>query len=241
MPSDFVYKRILLKITGEALKGNNDFGFDTNAIESLIDNITEVLNGGVELAIVLGAGNLWRGAIGKKLGMDPVNADYMGMLGTVMNALAMKDAFEKRGINCEVQTSIHMYPIAIPFNHSKAIKCMEEGRVVIFAGGTGHPFFTTDTAAALRALEIGAEALFKATKVNGVYSDDPEKNPAATRYERLSFDEALYKKLKIMDASAFSLCRDNNLPVVVFNFSEHKNLIKVLAGNTETATIVSNN
>lgn len=236
----FVYKRILLKITGEALKGNNDSGFDTDAIESLIEDISEVLNGGVELAIVLGAGNLWRGAIGKKLGMDPVRADYMGMLGTVMNSLAMKDAFEKHGINCEVQTSINMYPIAEPFDHSKAIKYMEEGRVVIFAGGTGHPFFTTDTAAALRALEIGAEALFKATKVDGVYSDDPVKNPAATRYEKLSFDEALNKNLKVMDATAFSLCRDNNLPIVVFNFSDHKNLISVLQGNTQTATIVAN-
>jgi len=240
MPSDFVYKRILLKITGEALNGNNDLGFDTNAIENLVDNIAEVLDGGVELAIVLGAGNLWRGAIGKKLGMDPVHADYMGILGTVMNALAMKDAFEKHGINCEVQTSINMYPIAEPFDHSKAIKYIEEGRVVIFAGGTGHPFFTTDTAAALRSLEIGAEALFKATKVNGVYSDDPEKNPKATRYEKLSFNEALYKNLKVMDAAAFSLCKDNNLPVVVFNFSDHKNLIGALKGNTEIATIVSN-
>ncbi len=241
MPSDFVYKRILLKITGEALKGNNDQGFDTDAIESLVDDMAQVLDGGVELAIVLGAGNLWRGAIGKKLGMDPVRADYMGMLGTVMNALAMKDAFEKRGINCEVQTSINMHPIAEPFDHSKAIKYIEEGRVVIFAGGTGHPFFTTDTAAALRALEVGAEAFFKATKVNGVYSDDPVKNPSATRYEKLSFDEALYKNLKVMDSTAFSLCRDNNLPIVVFNFSDHKNLIRVLEGNTETATIVSNN
>lgn len=240
MPSDFVYKRILLKITGEALKGNNDLGFDTDAIESLVNDISEVLNEGVELAMVLGAGNLWRGAVGKKLGMDPVRADYMGMLGTIMNALAMKDAFERHGINCEIQTSIHMYPIAEPFDHTKAIKYMKEGRVVIFAGGTGHPFFTTDTAAALRALEIGAEALFKATKVNGVYSDDPVKNPAATRYEKLSFNEALYKNLKVMDATAFSLCRDNNLPIVVFNFTNHSNLIKILEGNIDTATIIYN-
>lgn len=241
MPSDFVYKRILLKITGEALKGNNNLGFSTDAIENLIDDVSKVLNGGVELAIVLGAGNLWRGAVGKELGIDPVRADYVGMLGTVMNALVVKDVFEKRGIDCEVQTSINMHPIAEPFEHSKAVKYMENGHVVIFAGGTGHPFFTTDTAAALRALEIGAEVLFKATKVNGVYSDDPIKNPTAIRYEKLSFDEALYKKLQVIDATAFSLCRDNNLPIVVFNFSDHNNLIRVLRGNTETATIVSNN
>ncbi|MEI6056030.1 MAG: UMP kinase [Lentisphaerota bacterium] len=238
--SDYIYKRILLKVTGEALKGEHDLGYDPEAINTLAETIVKALNGGLEMGIVLGAGNLWRGAVGKKMGMDPVRADYMGMLGTVMNALILKDAFEQRGIRCEVQSAINMIPVAEPFDHEKAIKYMEEGRIVIFAGGTGHPFFTTDTAAALRAIEIGAEAFFKATKVNGIYSDDPMKNKSATRYEKISYDEALYKNLKVMDSTAFSLCRDNNLPIVVFNFNDQENLQRVLSGDTSIATVVSN-
>ncbi|HBM15927.1 MAG TPA: UMP kinase [Lentisphaeria bacterium] len=239
--SSYIYKRILLKVTGEALKGERDFGFDPESVSALADTIAAVHAEGLELGIVLGAGNLWRGAVGKKVGMDPVRADYMGMLGTVMNALILKDAFSQRGISCEVQSAINMFPVAEPFDHEKAIRYLEEGRIVIFAGGTGHPFFTTDTAGALRAIEIGAEAFFKATKVNGIYSDDPVKNINATRYEEISYDEALYQNLKIMDSTAFSICRDNNLPIVVFNFSDRKNLEKVLSGDTSLATLVKNN
>ena len=234
----YIYKRILLKVTGEALKGEHELGYDSAAVNALADTISDIQSEGLELGIVLGAGNLWRGAVGKKVGMDPVRADYMGMLGTVMNALILKDAFERRGIRCEVLSAISMFPVAETFDHDKAIRYLEEGRIVIFAGGTGHPFFTTDTAGALRAIEICAEAFFKATKVNGIYSDDPIKNKSAVRYETISYDEALYKNLKIMDSTAFSLCRDNNLPIVVFNFSDRENLKRVLSGDTSLATIV---
>jgi uridylate kinase len=240
MGSDFIYHRILLKVSGEALKGDKEFGYDPDSVSNLVSHISTILNEGVEVGLVVGAGNIWRGETGKNLGMEPVKADYMGMLATIMNSLSLKDAFERAGINCEVQTSTHMYPIAEPFDHSKAIKYLEEGRVVIFAGGTGHPFFTTDTAAALRALEIGAEAVLKATKVDGVYSDDPMKNPKAVRYDKITYDEALCQNLKIMDSTAFSLCKVNNMPIIVFNFSDPENLTKVLSGDTDISTIISN-
>ena len=239
MSSDFVYRRVLLKISGEALKGNNAFGYDSKAIHDLVNNLSKVLDSGIELGLVIGAGNIWRGEFGKKHGMEPVKADYMGILGTVMNALCLKDTFENNGVPCEIMTSIPMSPIGQPFEHSQAIKYMEEGRVVIFAGGTGHAFFTTDTTAALRALEIGAEAVLKATKVDGIYSADPIEHPNAVRYEKLSYDDALYKNLKIMDSTAFSLCRDNQIPIIVFNFSDPNNLVKVLEGHTDIATVVS--
>jgi uridylate kinase len=239
MSSEFVYRRILLKISGEALKGENEFGYDSTAIHELVGSLSKVVDDGIELGLVVGAGNIWRGEFGKKLGMDPVKADYMGMLGTIMNALSLKDAFESNGMPCEVMTSIPMSPIGLPFDHTTAEKFLEEGRVVIFAGGTGHPFFTTDTTAALRALEIGAEAVLKATKVDGIYSDDPMKNPDAVRYEKISYNDALYQNLNVMDSTAFSLCRDNNMPIIVFNFSDPENLTKVLSGHTNIATVVS--
>jgi len=239
MSSEFVYRRILLKISGEALKGKNEFGYDSTAIHELVGSLSKVVDDGIELGLVVGAGNIWRGEFGKKLGMDPVKADYMGMLGTIMNALSLKDAFESNGMPCEVMTSIPMSPIGLPFDHTTAEKFLEEGRVVIFAGGTGHPFFTTDTTAALRALEIGAEAVLKATKVDGIYSDDPIKNPDAVRYEKISYNDALYQNLNVMDSTAFSLCRDNNMPIIVFNFSDPENLTKVLSGHTNIATVVS--
>ena len=239
MSGDFIYRRVLLKISGEALKGKNEFGYDSNTVHKLVDDLSVVLDKGIELGLVVGAGNIWRGEFGKQLGMEPVKADYMGMLGTIMNALCLQEAFEAKGISCIVQTSIPMSPIGEPFEHSKAVKYLEEGRVVIFAGGTGHPFFTTDTTAALRSLEIGAEAVLKATKVDGIYSADPFKDPDAERYENISYDDALYQNLKIMDSTAFSLCRDNNMPIIVFNFSDPNNLIKVLSGHTDIATLVS--
>lgn len=240
MSSEFIYRRVLLKVSGEALKGENEFGYDLDAVHKLVNNLSKAIDDGLELALVVGAGNIWRGEFGKKLGMDSVKADYMGMLGTIMNALSLKDAFERKGVLCEVMTSIPMSPIGRPFDHAIAEKFLEEGRVVIFAGGTGHPFFTTDTTAALRSLEIGAEAVLKATKVDGIYSADPIKDPGAVRYEKISYDDALYQNLKVMDSTAFSLCRDNNMPIIVFNFSNPHNLTKVLCGHTDIATVVSN-
>ena len=240
MNNKHVYKRILLKISGEALKGANEFGYSDSSLKELIKNLSEVVDSGIELGLVVGAGNIWRGKIGKDLGMDPVRADYMGMLGTVMNALIIKDCFEANGVPCKIQTTLQMEPIAETFDHEKAIKHLQEGCVVIFAGGTGHPFFTTDTTAVLRALEIDAETILKATKVDGIYSEDPVKNPDAERYSTLSYNEALIKDLKIMDSAAFSLCRDNNLPIIVFNFSDPDNLRKVLEGDLKSATIVTN-
>lgn len=239
MKTDFIYRRVLLKLSGEALKGQKESGYDEHCIKAMVNKLSNILNNGIELAIVIGAGNIWRGEIGKNVGMDSVKADYMGILGTIMNSLILKDAFELRGIKCKIQTSIPMIPFGEPFDHENAIKYLEAGNVVIFAGGTGHPFFTTDTTAALRGLEIEAEVLLKATKVDGVYSDDPFKNPSAKRYEKISFDEALSQNLKIMDATAFSLCKENNLPIVVFNFSSPDGLAKVLRGDTTNATIVS--
>jgi len=240
MSSSVIYHRVLVKISGEALKGKENLGYDAEAVRQIVKTLAGVLDSGVELALVVGAGNLWRGAVGKAVGMDAVSADYMGMLGTVMNAIILKDAFEANGVPCDVLTSFAMEPVGELFERSKAVKRLEEGRVVICAGGTGHPFFTTDTTAALRALEIDAEAVLKATKVDGVYTDDPMKNPAAKRYERLSYDEALKNNLKVMDSTAFSLCRDNNLPIIVFNFAESGSLAKVLSGDTSSATVVSN-
>ena len=240
MDNGFIYRRVLLKLTGEALKGKNSFGYDANAVRELVSNLSGVINQGIELGLVIGAGNIWRGETGKAIGMDPVKADYMGMLGTVMNALAVKDTFENMGIMCEVQSAINMHPIVEAFDKAKAVKYLEEGRVVIFACGTGHPFFTTDTTAALRALEIDAEVVLKATKVDGVYSDDPYVNPNAVRYDKVTFGEVLQKRLKVMDSTAFSLCQANNLPIIVFNFSDPENLTKVLCGETDIATVVSN-
>jgi len=240
MEGNLKYRRVLLKLSGESLNAAQALGYDPEAVRDIAARLAATVDGGLELAIVIGAGNLWRGAVGAKLGMERNTADYMGMLGTVMNALCLKQALEQAGVGCEVMTAIPMHPIAEPFSHSKAIAYLEEGRVVIFAAGTGHPFFTTDTTAALRALEIGAEAVLKATKVDGVYTDDPKKNPDARRYATLSFDEALDKRLKVMDATAFSLCRDNDLPIVVFDFSDPTSLDRVLAGDSSAATVVSN-
>ncbi len=236
--SEYVYKRVLLKISGEALKGEQDFGFNAEAVNAIINKIREAVDNGVEVALVCGAGNVWRGAnAGDNL--ERVTADYMGMLATVMNALCLRDAFNAAGVGAEVFTSIAMLPVAEQYSRERAIKALESGKIAIFAGGTGSPFFTTDTTATLRALETDCEAVLKATKVDGIYTDDPMKNPNAERYETLSFSEALSKRLKIMDSTAFSMCSDNDLPIIVFNFSSPGCLDKVLKGNTSSATVVS--
>ncbi len=238
MSSKYIYNRILLKISGETLKGNLEFGYESSAVDSVVKRVGAIVDEGVEVALVVGAGNVWRGVMGSEWGMDRVTADYMGMLATVMNALCLRDAFNAAGFSAEVQTSIPMEPIATRFNRNDAIKSLEEGKIIIFAGGTGSPFFTTDTTATLRALEVGADAVLKATKVNGIYTDDPMKNPDAQRYDTLSFEDALSRKLAIMDSTAFSMCRDNDLPILVFNFFEENSLEKALSGDTSVATIV---
>ncbi len=230
------YKRVLIKISGEALKGNSGSGYDPEAVNRLVERIRPVVDSGVELVLVFGAGNLWRGVNGT--GMDRVSADYMGMLATVMNAICMKDALENAGISTIVQTSIPMEPVADRYNRDAALRALESGKVVIFAGGTGCPFFTTDTTAALRALETNCQAVLKATKVDGIYTADPFKDPTATRFQTISYEEALSRHLKVMDSTAFSMCSDNDLPIIVFNFSDPESLDKVLSGDTGIATVV---
>lgn len=238
----YKYKRVLLKISGEALKGGADNAYDAEAVEKLVSCLKDVHSKGIELALVFGAGNLWRGKMGsgeKGWGMDRVRADYMGMLATVMNALCIKDALRAKGLESVLQSSIDMSPVAEKFNRDTAVKALSNGKIVLFAGGTGSPFFTTDTTAALRALETSCEAVLKATKVDGVYTDDPVKNKDAKRYTNLSYTEALSKKLAVMDSTAFSMCSDNEMPIIVFNFSDEKNLEKVLNGDTSIATVVN--
>lgn len=239
MSSPYIYNRILLKISGEMLKGNLEFGYEAEAVKLVVKRIGALLDSGVEIALVVGAGNVWRGVMGSEQGMDRVTADYMGMLGTVMNALCLRDAFDAAGYAAEVQTSIPMEPIAKRYDRTAAVRALEEGRVLIFAGGTGSPFFTTDTTATLRALEIGAEVVMKATKVDGIYTADPVLDSDAERYETLSFDVALAAKLAVMDSTAFSMCRDNDLPILVFNFLEPESLEKALSGDYSAATLVS--
>lgn len=239
MDTEYVYKRVLIKISGEALKGVADYGYESDAITNVVECIKRVVGNGSQIALVVGAGNIWRGANGADWGMDRVTADYMGMLATVMNGLCLRDALNSAGIPTVVQTSIPMAPITEAYNRDKAIEHLNNGKVVIFSGGTGSPFFTTDTTATLRALEIGAEAVIKATKVDGIYTADPFKDPDAVRYETISYDEAISNRLAVMDLTAFSMCSDNKLPIIVFNFSDPNNLEKVLKGNTSIATVVS--
>ena len=232
------FHRILLKLSGEALKGDSATPYSEEAIKAIVERVRIILEEGVEVAIVVGAGNLWRGAT-RGSGMDRVNADYMGMLGTVMNALNLKEHFHMAGIPAMVQCSVGMEPIAPKFNREQAMKALEAGQVVIFGGGTGSPYFTTDTTSVLRALETDCDAVIKATKVDGVYSADPKKDPNAVRYAELSFDEALAQHLKILDSTAFTMCRDNDLPIIVFNFNDTDAFRRVLLGDTEAGTIIS--
>ena len=227
------YKRLLLKLSGEALMGDDAFGINRATILRMVEQVAEVTSLGLELAVVIGGGNIFRGVAGGSVGMDRATADYMGMLATVMNGLALGDAMNKAGLVARVMSAISIEQVVEPYIRPKALQYLEEGKVVIFAAGTGNPFFTTDTAAALRGAEIGAEMVLKATKVDGVYSADPKKDPTATRYSRISFDEAMARNLGIMDATAFALCRDQKLPIKVFSILKHGALKRVVLGEDE--------
>jgi len=227
------YKRVLLKLSGEALMGEDPYGINRATIESIVAEIAPVVQMGIEMGIVIGGGNIFRGVAPGAAGMDRATADYMGMLATVMNALALQDAMRQAGVAGRVQSALNIEQVVEPYIRGKAIRYLEEGKVVIFAAGTGNPFFTTDTAAALRGSEIGAEIVIKATKVDGVYTADPKKDPSATRYARLSFDEAITRNLKVMDATALTLCRDQKLPVNVFSIFRKGALQRVVLGEDE--------
>ncbi len=233
------YKRILVKLSGEALLGEADYGIDPAMLRRVAGELVEVAGAGVQVAVVIGGGNIFRGAGLARAGMDRVTADQMGMLATVMNSLAMQDAIESLGAHARVMSAIRINEVCEDFIRRRAVRHLEKGRIVIFAAGTGKPFFTTDTAASLRAVEIGAGLLMKATKVNGVYSADPEKDPAATRYEKLSFDRVLDDRLAVMDATAIVMCRDNGIPLRVFNLNNPGDLQRVVRGEN-VGTLVTN-
>ena len=232
------YKRILLKLSGEALMGDDAYGINRATINNIVAQIKEIVDLGVEVGVVIGGGNIFRGVAPAAAGMDRATADYMGMLATVMNALALQDAMKHIGIKARVQSALNIEQVAEPYIRGKAIRYLEEGRVVIFGAGTGNPFFTTDTAAALRGMEINAEIVLKATKVDGIYTDDPKKNPNATRYETVTFDEAIIKDLKVMDATALTLCRDQKLPISVFSIFKPGALMRVVMGENEGTRVV---
>ena len=227
------YRRILLKLSGEALMGDDAYGINRDTVGRIVSEIGEVSALGVEIGVVIGGGNIFRGAALGAEGMDRATADYMGMLATVMNSLALQDAMRKAGLNVRVQSALNIEPVVEPYIRGKAIRYLEEGRIVIFAAGTGNPFFTTDTAAALRGAEIGAEIVLKATKVDGIYSADPLKDPHAVRYDRISFDDAIARNLAVMDATAFALCRDQKLPINVFSIFNPGALQRVTMGDNE--------
>ncbi|MGA8007192.1 MAG: UMP kinase [Burkholderiales bacterium] len=227
------YKRILLKLSGEALMGSDPYGINRQTIEGIVAEIAQVASLGVEIGIVIGGGNIFRGVAPGASGMDRATADYMGMLATVMNALALQDALRHAGLASRVQSALHVEQIVEPYIRGKAIRYLEEGKIVVFAAGTGNPFFTTDTAAALRGSEMGAEIVIKATKVDGVYTADPKKDASAKRYGRISFDEAIARNLKVMDATALTLCRDQKLPINVFSIFKKGALRRVVLGEDE--------
>jgi uridylate kinase len=229
-PGGAAYRRILLKLSGEALMGEQGFGIDERVVAQIADELREVHGTGVEIAIVIGGGNIIRGLAASHRGIDRVTGDYMGMLATLINALALQDALEKRGVTTRVQTAIEMREVAEPFIRRRALRHLEKGRVVIFAAGTGNPYFTTDSAAALRAAEINADVLLKATKVDGVYDADPAKDPTARRYDELTYQQVLEQNLQVMDAAAISLARDNHNPIGVFDLFEPGNILRVVAG-----------
>jgi uridylate kinase len=231
------YRRVLLKLSGEALMGDDAYGINRDTIAGIVEQVGEVVRLGVELAIVIGGGNIFRGVAGGAAGMDRATADYMGMLATVMNALALQDALRQGGIEARVQSALNIEQVVEPYIRPKALRYLEERKVLIFAAGTGNPFFTTDTAAALRGSEIGAEVVLKATKVDGVYSADPKKDPKAIRYAKISFDEAIGRNLKVMDATAFALCRDTRLPIIVFSIFKSGALKRIVQG-CEEGTLV---
>jgi uridylate kinase len=232
------YKRILLKLSGEALGGEAGVSISAEAVQSMAQQIREVRELGVQVVIVIGGGNIFRGLPGSERGIERATGDYMGMLATVINSLALQDALEKLGVGTRVQSAITMSQVAEPFTRRRAVRHLEKGRVVIFGGGTGNPYFSTDTAAALRANEIGAEVILKATKVDGIYDSDPKKNPTAKRFAQISYLDALQKQLKVMDSTAFSLCMDNKMPIIVFDFAKPGNLVRVVQGE-KVGTLVT--
>jgi uridylate kinase len=233
------YRRILLKLSGEALMGKGDYGIDPEVLRRIASEIVEVIERGTQVAVVIGGGNIFRGAGLARAGMDRVTGDHMGMLATVINALAMQDSLEGLGAHARVQSALQINEVCEDYIRRRAIRHLEKGRVVIFAAGTGNPFFTTDTAASLRGIEIGADVLLKATKVNGIYTADPVTNPTATRYTRLTFDKVLNDRLMVMDATAIVMCRDNNLPLQVFNLHNAGDLLKIIDGE-DVGTVVAN-
>ncbi|HEY4706736.1 MAG TPA: UMP kinase [Thermodesulfobacteriota bacterium] len=235
---EYKYKRILLKLSGEALMGDKEFGVDTNVINTIAQEIKEVHNLGVEVAVVIGGGNIFRGVSASAKGMDRATADYVGMLATVINSLMLQDALEKNGVFTRVISAIEMKELAEPYIRRRAVRHLEKSRVIIFAAGTGSPYFTTDTAASLRAMEIHADVILKGTKVDGVYDSDPMKNPDAKRYNGLKFLDVLKDGLKVMDATAISLCMDNNLPIIVFSIKVPGNLVRIVSGEP-IGTLVS--
>ena len=228
--NEFKYERVLLKLSGEALQGEGVYGIDPKVVDMIAESVKEIVDGGVQLAIVVGGGNIFRGMAGAASGMDRAQADYIGMLATAMNALALREGFERAGIPSRVQSAIDMQEIAEPYIRNRAIRHLEKGRVVIFACGTGKPYFTTDTAAALRACEINAQAMLKATQVDGVYDSDPRTNPNAKRFEVITHKEVLEKELHVMDSTAAALLKDNGMPIIVFNLHKQGNIARVLRG-----------
>ena len=233
------YRRILLKLSGEAIGGESGVGIAPEALQSMARQIAEVRELGVQIVVVIGGGNIFRGLQGSAKGIERATGDYMGMLATVINSLALQDALEKFKVPTRVQSAITMHQIAEPFNRRRAVRHLEKGRVVIFGGGTGNPYFSTDTAAALRANEIGAEVILKATKVDGIYDSDPKKNPKAKRYSQITYLEALQKQLKVMDSTAFSLCMDNKMPIIVFDLFKPHNLRRVVMGEKVGTTVTA--
>ena len=232
------YKRILLKLSGEALMGERQYGIDPKRLSEYAEEIKEIVEMGIEVAIVIGGGNIFRGLAGAAGGMDRVQADHMGMLATVINGLALQSALEQAGLATRLQSAIEMNKIAEPFIKRRALRHLEKGRVVIFGAGTGNPYFTTDTGAALRAIEIKADAILKGTRVDGIYTADPEKDPSAVKYDKISYDEVMIKDLKVMDLTAFALSKENKLPIVVFNMNKTGNLKDLLSGK-KVGTIVN--
>ncbi len=238
LPETTSYRRVLLKLSGEALMGEGKYGIDPATLEEIGKNICTAQDLGVEIGIVVGAGNIFRGVAASAQGMDRASADYMGMLATVMNALALQNALERLGAKTRVQSAIEMQELCEPYIRRRAVRHLEKGRVVIFGAGTGNPYFTTDTAAALRAMEIGAQVIMKATRVDGVYSADPKKDPAAVKFDHLTYLDVLNKGLEVMDSTAISLCRDHHLPILVFNMTDPANIVRAVRGE-RLGTIVS--
>ena len=237
MLDDYKYKRVLLKISGEALAGDQGYGIDPKVVDDLAEEILPIVKDGVQLAVVVGGGNIFRGLAGSAEGMDRAQADYIGMLATVMNALALQDAFERHGIFSRVQSAINMLEVSEPYIRRRAMRHLDKGRVVILAAGTGNPYFTTDTTAALRACELDVECLMKATKVDGVYDSDPVTNPDAKKFDRISYMEVLNRGLHVMDATATSLCMDNDMPMIVFDLTTSGNISRALKGESVGTTV----